>query len=417
MASHWAKPSGHKRTMYSDGGEGNDIRMNILVTSSRMPFALDEIRKFGKQGHRVYATDTFRAAPGYHSTLVTEHMLTASPRYETGKFISDLKRIIHDKDIDLLVPQFEEMFYIAWHLDEFSELTQVFLSPFETLVRFHNKAEFIGLCAELSIRVPRTTTVTDQKGLRAAIEGYEQYFARAAYSRGGVELFTNTGPLAGEFKLEDCHPTSRNPWLVQEFIHGKDLCSFSVAHDGRVVVHCTYEHPKTLEHAGGIQFVSVDEPETLPIVERFVSATGFHGQISFDFIRDDGGLCIVECNPRPTDGVALMPSRMFVDAIMRDDADAPLVLEAGHRQQIDVAIIRDMIHNWKEIPSDIEALVSMPDIYFKWHDILPGLYQFLSYSHILSYRRFLNTGKHKRTDIMAAQFYDICWDGEPINGV
>jgi hypothetical protein len=183
-----------------------------------------------------------------------------------------------------------------------------------------------------------------------------------------------------------------------------------------VAVHCAYEHPKTLEHSGGIQFISVDEPQILAIVERFVAATGFHGQISFDFLEDEEGLCMVECNPRPTDGVALMPAQMFVRGVMDENPGEPRVLDAGHEEQIDVAIVRDMIHNWKEIPSDIQALVSMPDLYLKWHDIVPALYQFLSYSHILAYRRFLHTGKHKRTDIMAAQFYDICWDGEPING-
>jgi len=381
-----------------------------------MPFALDEIRKFAEQGHQVYTTDTFHTAPGGHSAAVTEYIITSSPRYETQEFIIDLKRIISTKKIDLLIPQFEEMFYIARHLIEFEELTEVFLSPFETLARLHNKAEFVRLCSEMSLRIPRTTVVTDLESLRAAADEYGRYFARAAYSRGGVELLTNTGPLANAMSMDDSHPTPENPWLVQEFVHGEDLCTFSVARDGLVCVHCTYEHPKTLEHAGGIQFISVDEPETLAFVERFVSAVGFHGQISFDFLKDADGLCVVECNPRPTDGVTLMSSRMLVDGIIADKPDRPLVLEAGRRKQIDVAIIRDMIHNWKEIPSNIEALVSMPDIYFSWHDIIPALYQFLSYSHIIAYRHLLHTGKHKRTDIMAAQFYDICWDGEPIDG-
>jgi hypothetical protein len=390
--------------------------MNILITSARMPFALDEIRKFGEQGHRVYATDTFHTAPGGHSAAVTEYMITSSPRYETVKFIADLKQIIVARKIDLVLPQFEEMFYIARHLTEFNELTEVFLSPFETLARFHNKAEFVRLCSQLSMRVPRTTIAMDRRSLRTTIEEYDRYFARAAYSRGGVELLTNTGPLANVMSIDDCRPTPENPWLVQEFVQGTDLCTFSVARRGRIAVHCTYEHPKSLEHAGGIQFMSVDEPETLNFVKRFVDMTDFHGQISFDFLKDDDGLCMVECNPRPPDGVALMSSRMFVSGVLDDSPDTPRILEAGLKEQIDVAIIRDMIYNWREIPSDIQALVEMPDIYFRWHDIVPALYQFLSYSHILAYRHLLRTGKHKRTDIMAAQFYDICWNGEPIKG-
>lgn len=388
--------------------------MNVLITSARMPFALDEIRKFGGQGYKVYTTDTFRTSPGSHSSAVTEHLETASPRFETRQFIDDIKRIVVEKKIDLLAPQFEEMFYLAAYLPEIAELTEVFLPPFDTLVRFHNKEEFVKLCNELSILVPKTTMVSDEEGLRKAMEEYGQYFGRAVYSRGGVELFTNVGPLAGRVSAEEVHPTVENPWVMQGFVQGTDLCSFSVVHNGKVALHCTYEHPKTIEHAGGIQFISVDEPGTLEIVEKFVAATDFNGQISFDYLKTEEGLSMVECNPRPTDGVALMSSEMFLEGILEKKAETVHVLEPGRELQIDVAIIRDMVHNWKEIPSDIESLVEMPDLYIKWHDIVPGLYQFLSYSHVLSYRHLLNTGKHKRTDIMAAQFYDICWDGTPI---
>ncbi|MDY6797090.1 MAG: hypothetical protein SWK76_17685 [Actinomycetota bacterium] len=175
-------------------------------------------------------------------------MINASPRYQTPQFIADLKRIIREKEIDLLVPQFEELFNIASHLDQFKGLTEVFLSPFETLARFYDKAAFVRLCEELPIRVPRTTIVTDKDTLKKAAGDYEQYFTRASFSRGGVELLTNTGLLANATKIDNCHPTPQNPWLAQEFVHGTDLCSFSVVQSGRLTIHRTYEHPKTLEH-------------------------------------------------------------------------------------------------------------------------------------------------------------------------
>ena len=52
--------------------------MRILVTSSRMPFALDLIRKLGKEGHAVFATDTFRTAPGSHSKFLAGRRVIAS---------------------------------------------------------------------------------------------------------------------------------------------------------------------------------------------------------------------------------------------------------------------------------------------------------------------------------------------------
>jgi len=187
-----------------------------------------------------------------------------------------------------------------------------------------------------------------------------------------------------------------------------------VVRNGHVAAHCTYIHPITIEHAGGIQFESVEIPETLALVQKFSEALNLHGQFSFDYMKDEKGYCMVECNPRPTDGVALMEHEMFGQAVMRDNPGDPMVLEAGRTKQIEVAIIRDMVKDWKEIPRDLKSLFKVSDLYYQRHDVLPALYQFLSYSHVRAYRKFLHTGEHKRTDIMAAQFYDICWDGSPI---
>ena len=44
--------------------------MRVLVTSSRMPFALDAIRKLGERGHEVFACDSYEASPGSHSNYL-----------------------------------------------------------------------------------------------------------------------------------------------------------------------------------------------------------------------------------------------------------------------------------------------------------------------------------------------------------
>src|SRR5262249_42974249 len=151
---------------------------------------------------------------------------------------------------------------------------------------------------------------------------FDEYFARAAFSRGGVTLLTNTGPLAGAVKLEDCQPTEQNPWLVQEFVHGEDLCSMSVAHHGKLAAHCTYRHPLTIEHGGGIVSESIDEPETLEISKKIIEHLGYHGNISFDWLRTrDGRLSLVECNPRPTAAIFTMDPKRYSDALFQPDFD------------------------------------------------------------------------------------------------
>jgi predicted ATP-grasp superfamily ATP-dependent carboligase len=379
-----------------------------------MPFALDEIRKLGKMGLTVFATDTFASAPGSHSRYVEESLVTPRPRQEPLLFLHALREIVESRRIELLLPAFEEVFYIARHRDWFKDV-EIFAPSFETLATLHDKVRFMELARGVGLKVARTIVVTSRDDLAAAAREIGEFLARPAYSRGGLDLYTNTGPLAGALSLEDCDPSPASPWLVQEFLHGVDCCSFSVVHHGRVAAHSTYVHPKSIDHAGGIVFESIESPETLAAASRIAEATGYHGQISFDFMTTDRGVYAIECNPRPTAGVIVMPTRMFVDALLNAPRAAPAIAPRGRRRKISVALIRDMVLNWKEIPSDMaELFSSAKDVYAEPGDLLPALYQLLSYAHVSAYRKHLGTGSHKRSDLMAAYFFDTCWDGEPI---
>lgn len=52
--------------------------MKVLITSSRMPFALAMIRKLAEEGHEVYASDAYELAPGSHSRYLAGHFVTPS---------------------------------------------------------------------------------------------------------------------------------------------------------------------------------------------------------------------------------------------------------------------------------------------------------------------------------------------------
>jgi hypothetical protein len=46
---------------------------------------------------------------------------------------------------------------------------------------------------------------------------------------------------------------------------------------------------------------------------------------------------------------------------------------------------------------------------------MPGLYSILSYAHVLAFRHRMHVTRHKHSDLMEAQFFDIDWDGSPID--
>ncbi|HJO22802.1 MAG: ATP-grasp domain-containing protein [Myxococcota bacterium] len=391
--------------------------MKILVTSARLPHALGVIRALGEAGHEVYASDTFRLSPGLHSTHVREHFVTASPTFETRTFVGQIADTVKSRNIDLVLPAFEEVFYLSRHLGDLATPEKYFCAPLEALHQLHDKAHFSEMVTGLGLPVGRTITATSEDELRAAVDEFPEYFGRAVFSRGGVALLTNTGPLAGTVSVDECSPTPENPWIVQEFVHGEDLCSYSVVHHGKIAGHCTYRHPLTIEHAGGIVFESIDEPKTLEFTRRIVEHLGYHGSISIDWMRlDDGGLHVVECNPRPTAGIFTMESEPFAKAVTDPDLDDPYIAAPGNQQQIDVAILRDMFREPADIPEDLKRLMSgTKDVYSQKGDRWPGLYVLLAYSHVFAFRHRMHVGKHKHSDLMEAQFFDISWDGGEID--
>lgn len=385
-------------------------RHHVVVTTSRMPFALDMIRKLGKQGHAVHATDTFRTAPGGHSSYLEGHHVTASPRYDTERFVDDLLRIVDEHRIDVLLPSFEDAFYILRRAERFEGEVEIFAPSFDLMLQHHDKDRMRQLAEELGVAVPETIIAKNDDELRCAAEGFGDYFARPVYSRGGVQLLTNAGPLAGALALDDCHPTDANPWLVQPFVRGTDVCTCSVAQHGRMVAHGAYVHPREIEHAGGIVFESVDEPETMAIARTIIEATGYHGHISFDFLRTKDGLVLIECNPRPTAGLFAMSPEMYERALFGPFPDDVLEAAVGVRKKYSSALIRDMFLHWHEAPEDIKHLFSAAEEHYaEPGDLLPGLYQLLSYSHVIAYR--LQVGNHSSNALLEAYFDDVLFNG------
>jgi len=376
-----------------------------------MPFALDAIRKLGDRGHEVFATDSYENSPGNHSRFLTGHFVTASPSGDPEEFAADVERIARENEIDVVLPMFEEVFYLAAQHEGISAVTRLFAPPFKTLAQVHDKGTFQELCDRLEIRTPRTVLAHSPDQLKEAIGEFPEYFARAAFSRGGVGLFTNTGPLAGHLALDDCHPTEANPWLVQEFVGGPMHCTYSTLHGGKVASHMSYRAPRQWEHSTGIQFLSVDPSDTLPTVEKLGSDLEWEGQMSLDFIETKDDLVMIECNPRPTDGLLLMTAEEFEQGML-EPAGETLQVPAGREAQLDFAVFAQIFKEpIRDAPKTIHDLTRIPGTDHGWRDAMPKLYSFLALG------RFEKLSLKDREQLFVAMADGITWDGQSIPGL
>jgi predicted ATP-grasp superfamily ATP-dependent carboligase len=385
--------------------------VRLLITSSRMPFALDAIRKLGERGHEVYASDSYEDSPGSHSRFLAGHFVTASPSGDPEGFAADVERIARENEIELVLPMFEEVFYLAAEHERISAVTRLYAPPFRTLAQVHDKGSFQELCEKLAIRTPPTVVAESDDELREAIAVFPRYFARAAFSRGGVALLTNTGPLAGHLAVEDVHPTEASPWLVQEFVDGPMHCTYSALDDGEVASHMSYRAPRQWEHSTGIQFVSIEAGGTLPVVERLGRELCWDGQMSLDFVEADDGLMMIECNPRPTDGILLMTGEELERGLVAPEAET-LLVEPGRKTQLDFAVLGQIFQQpLKELPSSIHDIAAIPGTEKGWHDLMPNFYSFLFFC------KLEQLNMKKREQLFVAMADGITWDGQPIAGL
>jgi hypothetical protein len=376
-----------------------------------MPFALGMVRQLNSAGHRVYAADDYAQAPGSHSKYAAGHFVYPSPRQQTEAFIDELEKIIAEAEIDVVVPAFEEAFYISTQHERLSARATIFTGRFAALARLHDKAAFGALVRKLGLPIPETVVANTPAELEQAIGRFDRYFARAVFSRGGATLLTNTGPLAGAMKFDECHPTLASPWVVQPFVDGETVCTYSTVHSGRVSSHLMYRIPRQWHHATGIRFESVDASESLRLLEPLVAELDYTGQISIDFLVAADGLSYVECNPRATDGALLMPPEELARGLLDADADT-FMLPAGVATELDLALVGDAFSDhMKRFPQTIRDLARTKDAGDGWHDPLPTLYSAFSLAHFAGESR----GEHaKLQDAMDA---DMSWDGEPIKGM
>ena len=337
--------------------------MRVLVTSSRNTFALDLIRKLGSVGHTVFASDTYDGAVGNHSRFLAGHLATPSPRFETDAFIASVSDYVEKHDIDVIIPTFEEVFYLAARVADLPSSVRLFAGSFGDLARLHDKASFQRLAQDAGVPIPETVVVTSPEELRSAIDSFPRYFARAAFSRGGVGLLTNTGPLAGKIPVEECVPTPEQPWLVQPFVDGPMVCTYSVVVDGKVQAHTTYKAAEQWAHSTAIAFIAVDSTDTLRYTQQLVDTLdpGFTGQISFDFVDHGTDAApdykIIECNPRPTNGVILLEADEVSKAI-QGELSEPVVAIPGTERQITLAVLADAFTEpLKHLPKTLHDLL------------------------------------------------------------
>ncbi|BCU77080.1 ATP-grasp domain-containing protein [Luteolibacter sp. LG18] len=281
---------------------------SVLVTGARAFAALDWIRRFGREGHRVTACDSFRSPICRASRYLTDFIPVPPPR------TSPLEHALAVRDAALacgaawIIPTCEEIFVLARYRELFTGISK-FLGPsFETLARLHHKGEFatfIDASPGLSIRPPETHELRSKTELEAFASthtGLREWVLKPVFSRFAAEVLIRPKPS----RWKSISPSTEHPWVAQRFTPGKPLCTFTLAIGGKITAHSTYEPKHRVGHGAGFFFEPVASPPLFEFCSSVVEHLGFTGQICFDFIAGENGIKVIECNPRTTSGLHLL---------------------------------------------------------------------------------------------------------------
>lgn len=384
------------------------VPKKILMTSGRSPVALDLARQLRQAGHTIFIVDSLPLYISRFSNAITKSFVVRSPRQNPQAFIEDLITIVKQEKIDLLIPIYEEALHLAQHQEQFPAHCKVFVASFPLLKELHNKWLFNQKLRQLRFDYPETFLIQKEEDLRQ-LDPLKSYALKASYSRAALKLYKLTPP----HRMPPLTIEEHNPWIAQEWLEGKEFCTYSVCHQGKVLAHATYPVGYTVDGKGCIVFEAVDHPPILNWVRLFVKETGYTGQIAFDLIEvSSQRIFAIECNPRATSGAHLFSPDKRLDQAFLNNTLEPISPQISCRRQIAIAML---LYGWKKqahvdntMLRYVKTLTGVKDVIFSYQDMKPLFAQPLVFLGLWLHSRKVNLS------LPAFFMFDNEWNGEVI---
>jgi hypothetical protein len=205
-------------------------------------------------------------------------------------------------------------------------------------------------------------------------------------------------------------PSAAEPWVAQAYVRGQQLCTYSLARDGRLLAHTAYPAEFTAGQGAAVAYRHINHAAALAWVTEFVRRERFSGQIAFDFIETEAGeLFGLECNPRATSGVHLLArqpgfARCFFEApeqlLTPSSAARPALLAAAM-----LLYALPAVRSWPRLRQWWRTLRTGRDVIFDPRDPLPALLQWLGLAG------FIGLSLRHGISALEASTFDIEWNG------
>ncbi|RAL24487.1 ATP-grasp domain-containing protein [Thermoflavimicrobium daqui] len=382
----------------------------FLLTGGRAPATLDLARLLASAGHRVLLVESFKHAFCRASRAVTQTFLVPSPRFEEEAFLSALQKIVLAENVDVLIPTSEEIFVVARGLNKLAPHTYVWVEPFEILHSLHSKWELFQLAKQYNYLVPKTWKVTSLKEIQEIQKNQidkTQFILKPVYSRFSAHVHVISNE---KNSLPQININPENPWILQEFIEGNQVCTYGLAYRGKLLAHVAYRTTFTAGRGASITFAPYRNDKLIKLVQKWVEMMSFTGQISFDWMETTRNeLFLIECNPRLTSGIHLFHQDDGLANLFIDPVSASFILPKSSPKMISLAMLTYGLRSVRSLfdfKQWAKTFLGSQDVIFRWNDPLPYFYQGLSLFSLWRMSRCLGIS------MIEATTYDMEWNGE-----
>jgi hypothetical protein len=289
------------------------VTPTVLLTLGRLPKALELARALHAAGCRVIVAEPF----GWHicrlSRAVSRSFRIASPNRDKGRFLDELVAIVTRERVDIVVPVSEEALHAMDLQARLPGGVRLYSPPAEMLHELHDKLRFARRASSLGLAVPRTEP--QEATAAAALASSGDFIVKPRHSCSGIGFRA----FRRGSQLPPVDPLT--PAVVQSFVEGEHLSTFSIARDGRVLGTVIY---RGTIFSGTVAVCFERVPGHAGIerwVEAFAAGVGYTGFISFDFIVERDLPLAIECNPRLTSGAHFVAPATLAAAVLERHAE------------------------------------------------------------------------------------------------
>ncbi|MDP3287309.1 MAG: ATP-grasp domain-containing protein, partial [Methyloversatilis sp.] len=363
----------------------------VLITLGRLPKGLDLVRSFHRLGWRVIVAEPFRWHLSAMSNAVARRYTVTAPALSRERYLDELRDIVLKEGVDLVVPVSEEIMHASHLAGRLPVGVQLFAMPPEVLMPLHDKLQFIGRCRDYGVAAPATCALGTPGAADLAQAG--DHIVKPVYSCSGRGVrFRRQGEALPEV-------TPGQPAIVQRWVKGNVLSTFSIAAAGQPLVTVVYRGA-VMSGTVSVCFerVTEDDPQHRPVIDwvsRFIAAAGFTGFISFDLVVDaDGQAHGIECNPRATSGLHFVDPDDLARAVVAPDGVLDGTQPVRFRKQ---SLLQQFYPCLTEVQKsmfspkafgpdfrrNLARFVRARDVTWQWRDPLPFITMPLTASQII----------------------------------